>query len=126
MIILNELLIGQVPIISAHAAVGIAWGTLFIVWSWLNAPTLAQMGKDKHGRSEGNGGNFPYFFLDWTLPRATQYACLLGLLGVLLVFHFGAMGFRALLLLATEHGVPLLVRATCTYGLGFFMFKWRD
>lgn len=126
-VVLNELLVAQVPITPSHAAVGVAWGTAFIIVSWLRAPVLARLAREgKRGRSEGNGGNFAYFFLDWTLPVATQYAFLLGLLATLLLFYFGSMALRALLVVATERGVPLLVRAAGTYSLGFCIFKWRD
>ncbi|KAG8466954.1 hypothetical protein KFE25_008333 [Diacronema lutheri] len=124
--ILTELLIGQLPITVAHAAVGIAWGTAFIAFSWLRAPALARLAREGKGRSAGNGVNFPYFFLDITLPRATQYAFLLGLLAVLLTFYFGAMALRELLLVSARCGVPLLARAAATYAVGYMLTKWRD
>jgi hypothetical protein len=122
----TELLFGRVPVLAVHAPVGVVYGCLFIVFSWRNAPLLARSAAAAGGKSRGNGGNFPYFFLDWTLPRKTQAACLLGLLGVLLGFYFCSIGIRLLLLTAAELGAPLWLRAAVTYGSVLMLCKFRD
>jgi hypothetical protein len=124
--VVTELLLGQVPILAEHAAAGMVWGAAFIVFSWLHAPVLARLAKEPGGKSRGNGANFPYFFLDWTLPRHVQYGCLLGLISVLLFFYYSAMASKWVLLAAAQHGVPLWVRVALTYGLTSVLLKFRD
>jgi len=123
----TELLFGRVPITVSHAPVGVVWGTSFIIFSWIHAPALARQAHKKGGKSEGNGGNFPYFFLDWTLPLKVQFTCYIGLLSTLLVFYFGAMGLSALVLRSSEYtGMLGWLRVSLAYVATSFLLKWRD
>jgi len=120
-----EILLGRLPIAASHCPLGVVWGSAYIAFAWTRAPRIRRAGKAQ-GASEGNGGNFVYSFLDWTLPAGTQLLCIAALVGVLVAFHFGAMGLRLLVQGARALGVPFAARTLgfCAASVG--LYRWRD
>ena len=120
--VLTELIFGRVPIGSAHLPYGLLWGLSYVAWTWVHAPRLAGK-RVKTDDVKTNGGNFMYFFLDWTLPPATLIAFLTGLVIVLLVFYLVAMGIQQLITVAP---LPLWITAPAAFAAGAMLTKWRD
>lgn len=127
--VVSEILLGRIPMYLAHLPFSVFWGLTYIIFSWMQGPRLARMaakGDKKLGNSsQGNGANFMYFFLDWTLPTGTLVASYTGLVTVLSIFYTAALGL-ATVEEACANLCPLWLRAILAYSAASLLTKWKD